>query len=266
MPAVDILQIKKNLKTSRFGQAIHFEPSIDSTNNWALSGIDFGAKCGEVFLTDFQTRGHGRQDRVWESTKGKNILMSLIDEAPRDSGKIFQLTLVAGVAFQEALASLFPSLDIQLKWPNDLLVYPEREKQVERVKGKKLAGILCEKHSSRPTAVIGVGINVNSTEKDFSEPVGGLAASLTLQIGSPVNREEVISACLNAYEKWRKEYDRFGLNPIRTAWLEKTDMMGKKVRVIEGEKIVEGTVNDLDKDGFLVVDGKKVISGDVIIL
>src|SRR3989338_1322441 len=90
MAAVDIPQIKKNLKTSRFGQTIHFEPSVDSTNRRALSGIDSGAKCGEVFLTDYKTKGHGRGNRLWESAEGKNILMPLIDFAPASAGKIFQ--------------------------------------------------------------------------------------------------------------------------------------------------------------------------------
>ena len=255
MAAVDIPQIKKNLKTSRFGQTIHFEPSVDSTNRRALSGIDSGAKCGEVFLTDYQTKGHGRGNRLWESAEGKNILMTLIDFAPASAGKIFQLTLVAGVAFQEALASLFPSLDIQLKWPNDLLI-----------KGKKLAGILCEKHSSRPMAVVGVGINVNASTEDFTAETAKIAASLALQLGSPVEREPIAAACLNSYEKRRNEYDKSGFGPIRTAWLKKTDMMEKKVRIVESGKTFEGTAQDLDGDGFLVVDGKKVISGDIIML
>ena len=255
MAAVDIPQIKKNLKTSRFGQTIHFEPSVDSTNRRALSGIDSGAKCGEVFLTDYQTKGHGRGNRLWESAEGKNILMTLIDFAPASAGKIFQLTLVAGVAFQEALASLFPSLDIQLKWPNDLLI-----------KGKKLAGILCEKHSSRPMAVVGVGINVNASTEDFTAETAKIAASLALQLGSPVEREPIAAACLNSYEKRRNEYDKSGFGPIRTAWLKKTDMMEKKVRIVESGKTFEGTAQDLDGDGFLVVDGERVISGDVVIL
>ena len=255
MAAVDIPQIKKNLKTSRFGQTIHFEPSVDSTNRRALSGIDSGAKCGEVFLTDYQTKGHGRGNRLWESAEGKNILMTLIDFAPASAGKIFQLTLVAGVAFQEALASLFPSLDIQLKWPNDLLI-----------KGKKLAGILCEKHSSRPMAVVGVGINVNASTEDFTAETAKIATSLALQLGSPVEREPIAAACLNSYEKRRNEYDKSGFGPIRTAWLEKTDMMEKKVRIVESGKTFEGTAQDLDGDGFLVVDGERVISGDVVIL
>ena len=255
MAAVDIPQIKKNLKTSRFGQTIHFEPSVDSTNRRALSGIDSGAKCGEVFLTDYQTKGHGRGNRLWESAEGKNILMTLIDFAPASAGKIFQLTLVAGVAFQEALASLFPSLDIQLKWPHHLLI-----------KGKKLAGILCEKHSSRPMAVVGVGINVNASTEDFTAETAKIAASLALQLGSPVEREPIAAACLNSYEKRRNEYDKSGFGPIRTAWLKKTDMMEKKVRIVESGKTFEGTAQDLDGDGFLVVDGERVISGDVVIL
>ena len=266
MAAVDIPQIKKNLKTSRFGQTIHFEPSVDSTNRRALSGIDSGAKCGEVFLTDYQTKGHGRGNRLWESAEGKNILMTLIDFAPASAGKIFQLTLVAGVAFQEALVSLFPSLSVRLKWPNDLLVYPEREKRVERVEGKKLAGILCEKHSSRPMAVVGVGINVNASTEDFTAETAKIAASLALQLGSPVEREPIAAACLNSYEKRRNEYDKSGFGPIRTAWLKKTDMMEKKVRIVESGKTFEGTAQDLDGDGFLVVDGERVISGDVVIL
>ncbi|MBI2340623.1 MAG: biotin--[acetyl-CoA-carboxylase] ligase [Deltaproteobacteria bacterium] len=251
---MDITRIKKNLKTAWLGKTIHFESSIDSTNAWGLRGIDAGSKRGEVFLADYQTKGRGRQNRVWESSAGKNILMTLIDNAPADPAKVFQLTLVAGVAFQEALSSLFPSLPIRLKWPNDLLL-----------KGKKLAGILCEKHPSKPMAVVGVGINANAAKEDFTAETAGIAASLALELGGAVEQEQIAASCLNSYEKWREKYDQSGLAPASEAWLKKTDMMGKKVRVVDGGKTFEGTAQSLDEDGFLVVDGKKIISGDIVL-
>ena len=56
-------------------------PLIDSTNIYAMAQIKDGlAKSGSCFRADFQTHGKGQHGRVWESTKGQNLLCTYILE------------------------------------------------------------------------------------------------------------------------------------------------------------------------------------------
>ncbi len=253
---MNTVQIQENLKTRWLGSRLHQLPEVDSTNRWAIRMIDQKSGRGEVFLADFQTQGQGRHQRIWESPVGKNILVSFIDSAPRDEGQTPQLNLVAGVAFFEALHSLNQIPGLQLKWPNDLMVNQ-----------KKMGGILAEKHSQHPFVVIGFGLNVNTDLTDFPPSLQPLATSIKVITGKESKRETILAHCLNAYEKWREIFDQEGLKPIITFWKNHSNLIGKKVEVVEEEESYTGTAVDLDENGFLVVEtksGKKtVLSGDV---
>jgi len=255
---MDIKIIKSKLQTSWLGQPLHFLPETDSTNARALHAIDDGAARGEVFVTDYQKEGRGRMNRQWESSKGKDLLVTLIDSAP-NSPTPHHLTLVAAVGFVQGVLQICPDSKVGLKWPNDLIAG-----------GKKLGGILTQLSPEHQLIVIGVGLNVNSVPADFSAEVAGLATSLFLLTGKMVSREELLAACLNSYEKVRKLYDTEGFPAIVNLWKKHQQILGKKVRVVEDSRSYEGTALDLDDEGFLLVktDTKteRVISGDVTIL
>jgi BirA family biotin operon repressor/biotin-[acetyl-CoA-carboxylase] ligase len=65
---IDIDQIKKSQKTSIFGKYIYYFPEIDSTNAYANRLAHEGAPEGTVVITDYQTEGKGRLNRVWEKS------------------------------------------------------------------------------------------------------------------------------------------------------------------------------------------------------
>jgi biotin-(acetyl-CoA carboxylase) ligase len=80
-------------------------------------------------------------------------------------------------------------VELDLKWPNDLLV---------RSDGRKLAGILCEFVAGPdPTTgdiIVGTGLNVHHTAEELPVPT---ATSLALAIGGkPPSREELIGRYL----------------------------------------------------------------------
>lgn len=254
---MDTNKIAKGLGLNRWlGKKIHFKEEIASTNSWALKAVKEKAARGEVFLTDYQTQGHGRLDRHWESPPGKNILMSLIDHLPSSESQTPHLTLIAGVSFLKALEQSFSQLQFQIKWPNDILL-----------SGKKVGGILCERHGTHKLAVIGLGLNVNMFPQDFSSDLAQTATSLQIATGSKIKREKVVTALLINYENWRETYDTYGLAPIINVWKKKTNLIHKKVKVTENATSYEGIVEGMDEDGFLIVNtqgkNQKVISGDI---
>ena len=108
-----------------------------------------------------QTRGRGRHGRAWASPPG-NLYASVLLRPDCAMAVAAQLSLVAGLALGEALVGLGPpALDLQLKWPNDVLIG-----------GAKAAGILLEGASDADGraawVVVGTGVNLVSCPEDTS--------------------------------------------------------------------------------------------------
>lgn len=257
---IDTKAIKQKIDTRWIAKEIFYDHTCDSTNKWASRTLSSKTNRGEVYVADFQTQGRGRSEHSWFSSPEKNILMSLVDTAPADNSKSFQLTLVAGVAFFEALQKMYPRLDLKLKWPNDIWVGQ-----------KKLSGILCESNIEYKKVIVGVGINVNESPENFPAGFSNQATSLLVETKRPQNREEIIVNLLQSYEEWRDIYSLEGLKPVIAVWEKYSLLRDKKIRVIEDKNTsYEGVVQSLDADGFLQVKVvgalKSVIAGDIEII
>ncbi len=172
---------------------------------------------GSVVVADHQTSGRGRLERRWESPSGTALLVSFVLE-PNPL-----LSLAAGVAAAEACGP-----DVQLKWPNDLLLH-----------GKKLGGILVETTPGR--AICGVGINLTWA------PEG--AAKLEQP------REDVL-------ERLRARIDEWTAAPadaILQRWRDLSATLGRRIRIDS----TEGLAEDIGANGELIVDGRPFVVGSV---
>ena len=136
--------------------------TIDSTNIYAMAQIKAGlAKSGSCFRADYQTHGKGQHGRVWESSKGQNILCSYILELKKlDALKKWtptdQIGFSAAIALGiRAFFDAYTNGDTKIKRPNDIYW-----------RDRKAGGILIEnllKGKEWTWAVIGIGININQT-------------------------------------------------------------------------------------------------------
>jgi len=147
--------IQGELGGSEIGHAINHHFRIDSTNTAAMVLAQEGAAHGTVVVAEEQTAGRGRFGREWYSEKSSGIYLSVILRPPFSPAAAPILTLMAGVATQQA-ASALTGLSVDIRWPNDLLV-----------NGKKVAGILTEMNAELGrlhAVVLGIGINVNHSE------------------------------------------------------------------------------------------------------
>ncbi len=136
--------------------------TIDSTNIYAMAQIKEGlAESGSCFRADYQTHGKGQHGRIWESSKGQNILCSYILEL----GKLDDLkkwTPTDQIGFSAAIAlgiraffDAHTNGDTKIKRPNDIYW-----------RDRKAGGILIEnllKGTAWTWTVIGIGININQT-------------------------------------------------------------------------------------------------------
>ena len=117
--------------------------STGSTNDHAKQLARNGYPHGTVVWAHQQTAGRGRQGNSWISIPG-NLFMTMILRPDKNAALSGQLSFVAAVALAETLKEwLPPTVQIALKWPNDLLL-----------NGKKAAGILLESEINGVRSVV----------------------------------------------------------------------------------------------------------------
>jgi BirA family biotin operon repressor/biotin-[acetyl-CoA-carboxylase] ligase len=255
------LELGPLLSTHDIGQTVHFFPAVSSTSDEAFRLANEGALHGEVVIAEQQTRGRGRRGRTWLSPPDKNLYLSAIlrpELAPQDAP---QLTFVAAVAVAETVRE--SGCEAWLKWPNDV-----------EIRGRKVAGILTEL-SAEPGrvnfAVVGIGVNLNSSADDFPDELKARATSVMIERGSRVPRALFAAALCAKLELWYDELMEEGFEPVLDRWRDLTSTLGMRLKVTLGEKDVEGVAEDVDKHGALIVRddaGKshRVVAGDVEVL
>ena len=137
-------------------------------------------------------------------------------------------SLAAGVAAAHACGE-----SVRLKWPNDLLLG-----------GRKLGGILVERTAD--ACIVGTGINLRWA------PDG--AAMLDQ------DRDELVERMAAEMTRWFAATE----DQVLAGWRERSDTLGRRVRVHLQDETFEGVAEDIAPDGCLEVAGRKVSAGDVI--
>lgn len=197
-----------------------------------------------------QIAGKGRMGRTWWSKKDASFLYSVfLPDSPRG----FQVGMVFARSATQSLEEEY-GLVSSIKWPNDIYL-----------QGKKLGGVLVEKHS--PGLIGGIGLNFG--QESFPEELAGLAVSVVLAGCKNYSFSGFLKSFqknfLNFYSKWEKFPDLFIREEIspRLCW------KGKTVRVdfAGSRETLLGEIWEVDQDGFLVLEtsqGKrKIMTGDV---
>ncbi|MBF0453703.1 MAG: biotin--[acetyl-CoA-carboxylase] ligase [Magnetococcales bacterium] len=266
-PSAQAVALELNQETLSDGLFVedkfHFFTTLDSTNEKAGALARGGALDGTVVVADHQSRGKGRLGRVWDSPAGVNLYFSLILRPTIEPRFAAQLTLLTGLALAETVSS-FGADSVEIKWPNDLLLG-----------GKKLAGILTEmavEESRIQFVVVGVGVNVNVALADLAPEVSGIAATLWDHLKKKVKRSAFLADFLNRFRVWYRHYLADGFAPIRTTWLQRSRIAGRRVQVNLVADSFTAFAVDLDSEGFLIVKKEesgqetRVLAGDVMLL
>ena len=242
------------LETEIIGRNFIYFDECDSTNEFLFSSKDY-TKDGTVVLSEFQSKGKGRKDRVWESSKGQNLTLSILLRRDVKPKSINIINLGASLAVAHTLENLY-QLNVELKWPNDVLV-----------KRKKIAGILLESSSKGnkiEKVVIGIGINVNQVgfQGKFIIP----PTSVKKEFGETVSRERLLSELLNNLEE---TFDICAANPVKIIedWKERCKMIGESIKITDNDENKFGIFSNIDEDGYLILKQKekmeKIHFGDV---
>ena len=179
---------------------------VASTNDVVKRAIEAGEPGGFAVRADAQTAGYGRQGRTWASPAG-GLYLSVLLRPNVEARLLPTLSLATAVAVRRALVGFVApdvAANIQIKWPNDIVVpappdeLEERsaatcheridhnpalsDEPVRRGAYRKLAGISHELHAG----AMCVGIGVNVAEQSISSIVvgGELAKAACGQCGS----------------------------------------------------------------------------------
>jgi len=221
--------------------------TVDSTQRHAAALAAGGAADGTAVVAETQTQGRGRRGRVWQDARGASLLVSVVLRTSLPPARLPMLSIAAGVAVAEALNAV-AGLDARLKWPNDVLVG-----------GRKIAGVLLERHGD--AVILGIGINV--TRDAIPSELAERATSIADEGGSP-DREALLEKLLLAVGRWRARLEREGFEPVRAQWTAQAGMLGRHVTV-DG---VAGIALGIDTDGALLVQTDtgptRVLAGDVV--
>lgn len=236
---------------------IQFFETITSTNDVLKQLANQGAPEGTVLVADCQTGGRGRLGRTFLSPSQVGIYLSVLLRPNCKPSELMHLTCASATAtctaIQEA-AGFRPGI----KWTNDI-VYENR----------KLSGTLTElsiqPDGSTAYAIIGTGINCN--QMDFPPEIRDIAGSLKMAIGRQINRALVAAKLIDAlYDTNRRLLT--GKSEIIASYRRDCVTLGRKISVIQKDRVRHGTALDVDEAGALLVrfdDGsvETVNSGEV---
>ena len=236
--------------------AISWLGTVGSTNEEAFLRAGAGDRGPLWIAASQQTGGRGRSGRHWVSPPG-NLYASLLLTYPRPLPTVAQLSLVAGLAAHQTLASLAPAVRFELKWPNDVLCA-----------GAKLCGILIEGRTAPDNAghnvVVGIGINL----AHHPELPGRQTTSLSA-LGTIAEPTAALDHLVAAFESWRDVWgEGAGMAQIRRAFMARSLPEGTVVSVNAGPEMINGRFAGLDTDGALLVGlpgggQRRITFGDV---
>jgi BirA family transcriptional regulator, biotin operon repressor / biotin---[acetyl-CoA-carboxylase] ligase len=227
-----------------FISAIDYHASIASTNSRGLELVS-NETLGRplLILANEQSAGRGRGSNQWWSATGALTFSVLLENVTLSipQQKTPLVSLFTGLAVADALSAKIPSLDLQLKWPND--VYFE---------GRKLCGILIETSSRRAGAiVIGIGVNINNSVQDAPQQLRNSATALIDMTGRAWDRTEVLIAILQSLAVRLESIDQH--DNLADVWRERCYLEGKTVQLEMGSRRITGVCQGIDNQGALLL-------------
>lgn len=254
-------QILKGLKTKTFGRNLLCLEETTSTNDVVAELARQGAPEGTVVTAETQTKGRGRRGRKWNATAEKSLAFSILLRPQLHADELPGITLAAAVAVAKTLEGF--RFHPQIKWPNDLLL-----------EGRKICGILTEmgpQKDKMTPVVLGIGININQSSRDFPGELKGIATSLYRVCGRKIGRERFFQKLLPHLEESYQWVVESHFPKILSEWRKRSATLGQQVKITRGHHAFYGQAVDVDEKGALLIRNdvgmvERITSGDVEVL
>lgn len=229
---------------------VHFK-EIDSTNNYLKNSYqlldDF-----TFAVADYQSHGKGRNDRVWQSNSGENLMFSFLIKN-QDLIKQAEMLSIATAVEVASLAEKYNIDKVSIKWPNDVLVGD-----------KKVCGILLEGQVP-DYLVVGVGLNVN--QKEFPDGLRRPATSLAVETKQDIDIEELKN---RLFSNIVNNLSNLKIDEYLDYFRKHNFLQNKRVRVVINNQTFIGEVIGIDDNFCLQVLSRDMLlhidSGEIEIL
>lgn len=240
------------MRTEVIGQQFIELKSVGSTNKYAAEQLAKGKlRHGAVIMAHEQTAGRGQRGRVWKSGTGLDLACSvvLLPEKMRASeqfvlAKMTALAVHDVVAETMKLAAGLGGGAVRIKWPNDILI--------DR---KKISGILIKNEITGTrlhSCIVGIGINVNTTELDADFN----ATSLRMETGHIIDRMDLLEDLCVRIEHYWSAYER-GADKSASDYTRSLWNRGLITELELDNKPFSARPMDVDAEGRLMVEDEK---------
>ena len=236
------------LKTDRFGSSMLFGDTVTSSQtlldkNFSLQRV---LPNGFTILCLRQVSGRGRGSNAWVSPPGVLSFSMILHHTPRTAhheGLIFLQYLIS-LSVVHAVKVL-ASVDVRIKWPNDIYMAAEDGVQINGKKYAKISGSLITTTwwQDKYIMVVGVGINV-------SNPHPTTSVNATLK--DKIQPEILLAQIMNTFELFYQYFEESGFTPFLSKYYENWLHTNQVVTIEATEQ--KGTITGIDpKYGTLIV-------------
>ena len=208
-----------------------------STNDHLRELAVRGAPHGTIVLAERQTAGRGRQGRAWTAPPGRALTLSVLVRV--DQRGIELLPLATALAVAEACECV-ATVECRIKWPNDVWVQE-----------RKVAGILIEARPQERWAVVGIGLNVNTSATELAPELRATATSLQIATGAHVERGAALDALCERLAAWIAELGH--PERVTEGFRARDALYGRRIEWTRDGARFTGEARGIDDDGSLVV-------------
>lgn len=237
-------QLRAEIEQRLRERQLDFHPrifaSLESTNAWLMEHEARMAE-GTLVLADCQTGGRGRLGRTWQASE-HSLCFSILWRPCLPLAELSAIPLMVAVAIADACDDL--GVDVQLKWPNDILGVRS---------GRKLCGILTEMRSSPDgdsSLILGIGCNLN--QREFPGELATFASSLALESGKVFRKVDTLEQILYHLQRRYRQYCSGQRAAILERWRQRCRMFGGRYWHRESQQSL--LVRDITQEGALMVE------------
>jgi BirA family transcriptional regulator, biotin operon repressor / biotin---[acetyl-CoA-carboxylase] ligase len=222
------------------GLDFHYLAETGSTNADALA---HQASTGRdvVAFSEAQSAGRGRRGRQWLSPFARNIYCTIGISKDIPAARQGLLSVVTGIALCRTLRQA-TGLQVQLKWPNDLLL-----------EGHKLGGILIESRAhtaGRFFFAIGYGLNLVMSADELAS-LDRPATSIGRNFRGVLDRSALLVATIDAVIAAIREFRIEGVAQLMAEFAGLDAYRDATVELISGEQCISGINRGIDASGQL---------------
>ena len=236
--------------------------TIDSTQTESKRQIDIKCKIvQDVIFTYEQTNGVSTKANFpWNTKRGDmnyTAIWNIEELQKHGSVLINHITFCVGCAIYDTLKDIDRTLNIQLKWPNDILIISKKDGVA-----RKLSGVLSEVYKGH--FLMGNGMNILHYPAHTEH---FLATSLLEETGKKFDCYEIFKSIFEKVEKNISILQKNGFEPIKDMWKKHAYGLGGTLLLRDNREV---TFEDIDDNGNIVArkpdnEQQIIISSDEII-